>query len=105
SQALDTISLYFLSTANLVSSKDFSLNVTSTFTYETLKAGTPLVIISKRKKAKNAIENIKEVSVNFLNLAKIKIYLGWADYRKSDFLDPIFKYFNTEFKGFYKKDL
>ncbi|MCW1545185.1 class I SAM-dependent methyltransferase, partial [Campylobacter jejuni] len=30
---------------------------------------------------------------------------GWADYRKSDFLDPIFKYFNTKFKGFYKKDL
>lgn len=43
--------------------------------------------------------------VNFLNLASHKIYLGWADYRKSDFLDPIFKYFNTEFKGFYKKDL
>ncbi|HDZ5026212.1 TPA: class I SAM-dependent methyltransferase [Campylobacter jejuni] len=42
---------------------------------------------------------------NFLNLAKIKIYLGWADYRKSDFLDPIFKHFNTEFKGFYKQDL
>jgi hypothetical protein len=37
----------------------------------TLKAGTPLVIISKRKKAKNAIENIKEVSVNFLNLAAL----------------------------------
>ncbi|EDO8527484.1 methyltransferase domain-containing protein [Campylobacter jejuni] len=43
--------------------------------------------------------------INFLNLAKIKIYLGWADYRKSDFLDPIFKHFNTEFKGFYKQDL
>lgn len=41
----------------------------------------------------------------FLNLASQKIYLGWADYRKSDFLDPIFKHFNTEFKGFYKKDL
>lgn len=42
---------------------------------------------------------------HFLNLAKVKIYLGWADYRKSDFLDPIFKHFNTEFKGFYKQDL
>ena len=42
--------------------------------------------------------------VNFLNLASHKIYLGWADYRKSDFLDPIFKYFKTEFKGFYKID-
>ncbi|MBZ7954245.1 class I SAM-dependent methyltransferase [Campylobacter sp. W0018] len=41
----------------------------------------------------------------FLNLASQRIYLGWADYRKSDFLDPIFKHFNTEFKGFYKKDL
>ncbi|MEE6530774.1 hypothetical protein VWM68_10805, partial [Campylobacter coli] len=30
---------------------------------------------------------------------------GWADYRKSDFLDPIFKHFNTEFKGIYKQDL
>ncbi len=51
-----------------------------------------------------ALQNEKDYT-NFLNLAKIKIYLGWADYRKSDFLDPIFKYFNTEFKGFYKKDL
>lgn len=25
--------------------------------------------------------------------------------RKSDFLDPIFKHFNTEFKGIYKQDL
>ncbi|MGH2268102.1 class I SAM-dependent methyltransferase [Campylobacter taeniopygiae] len=41
----------------------------------------------------------------FLNLASQRIYLGWADYRKSDFLDPIFKHFDTEFKGFYKKDL
>ncbi|MBZ7939331.1 class I SAM-dependent methyltransferase [Campylobacter sp. W0014] len=41
----------------------------------------------------------------FLNLASQRIYLGWADYRKSDFLDPIFNHFNTEFKGFYKKDL
>ncbi|TKX33701.1 class I SAM-dependent methyltransferase [Campylobacter taeniopygiae] len=41
----------------------------------------------------------------FLNLASQRIYLGWADYRKSDFLDPIFKHFNTEFKGCYKKDL
>lgn len=41
----------------------------------------------------------------FKDLAKVKIYLGWADYRKSDFLDPIFKHFNTEFKGFYKQDL
>ncbi|EAI8124035.1 class I SAM-dependent methyltransferase, partial [Campylobacter jejuni] len=47
-----------------------------------------------------ALQNEKDYT-NFLNLAKIKIYLGWADYRKSDFLDPIFKYFNTEFKGFY----
>ncbi|MBK1972712.1 class I SAM-dependent methyltransferase [Campylobacter sp. TTU-622] len=42
---------------------------------------------------------------NFISLAPLRIYLGWADYRKSDFLDPIFKHFNTEFKGFYKKDL
>ena len=41
----------------------------------------------------------------FLNLASQRIYLGWADYRKSDFLDPIFKHFNTEFKGFNKQDL
>ncbi|AXP08896.1 class I SAM-dependent methyltransferase [Campylobacter hepaticus] len=42
---------------------------------------------------------------NFLNLAKIKIYIAWADYRKSNFLDPIFKHFNTQFKGFYEQDL
>lgn len=42
---------------------------------------------------------------NFMTLAPLRIYLGWADYRKSDFLDPIFRHFNTEFKGFYKKDL
>ncbi|ELP0365819.1 class I SAM-dependent methyltransferase [Campylobacter upsaliensis] len=41
---------------------------------------------------------------HFLNLAQKKIYLAWADLRKSDFLDPIFKHFNTEFKGFYKQD-
>ncbi|EAK0964612.1 class I SAM-dependent methyltransferase [Campylobacter upsaliensis] len=41
---------------------------------------------------------------HFLNLAQKKIYLAWADLRKSDFLDPIFKHFNTEFKGFYKED-
>ncbi|HEC1573976.1 TPA: class I SAM-dependent methyltransferase [Campylobacter upsaliensis] len=40
----------------------------------------------------------------FLNLAQKKIYLAWADLRKSDFLDPIFKHFKTEFKGFYKQD-
>lgn len=51
-----------------------------------------------------ALQNEKDYT-NFLNLAKIKIYLGWADYRKSDFLDPIFKHFNTEFKGIYKQDL
>ncbi|MBM0636427.1 methyltransferase domain-containing protein [Campylobacter hepaticus] len=41
----------------------------------------------------------------FLNLAQTKIYLAWTDRRKSDFLDPIFKHFNTQFQGFYKKDL
>ncbi|MCR2099495.1 class I SAM-dependent methyltransferase [Campylobacter upsaliensis] len=41
---------------------------------------------------------------HFLNLAQKKIYLAWADLRKSDFLNPIFKHFNTEFKGFYKED-
>ncbi|WP_270982929.1 class I SAM-dependent methyltransferase [Campylobacter upsaliensis] len=41
---------------------------------------------------------------HFLNLAQKKIYLAWADLRKSDFLDPIFKHFKTEFKGFYKED-
>ena len=41
---------------------------------------------------------------HFLNLAQKKIYLAWADLRKSDFLDPIFKHFKTEFKGFYKQD-
>ncbi|MFQ6342838.1 class I SAM-dependent methyltransferase [Campylobacter sp. VTCC 70190] len=51
-----------------------------------------------------ALEDTKAYE-DFLNLAKIKIYLAWADYRKSDFLDPIFKHFNTEFKGFYKQDL
>ena len=40
----------------------------------------------------------------FFNLAQDKIYIAWADYRKSDFLDPIFTHFNTEFKGFYKQD-
>ncbi|CDG56428.1 FIG00471707: hypothetical protein [Campylobacter coli 76339] len=43
--------------------------------------------------------------LNFIQLAKFRIYLGWADYRKSDFLDPIFKHFDTEFKGIYKQDL
>lgn len=47
----------------------------------------------------------KKDYLNFMRLAKIRIYLGWADYRKSDFLDPIFKHFNTEFKGIYKQDL
>ncbi len=42
---------------------------------------------------------------HFMNLADVKIYLGWADYRKSDFLDPIFEHFKTEFKGFHKQDL
>ena len=51
-----------------------------------------------------ALKDAKDYE-DFLNLAPVKIYLGWADYRKSDFLDPIFKHFNTEFKGFYKKDL
>jgi len=51
-----------------------------------------------------ALEDTKAYE-DFLNLAKIKIYLAWADYRKSDFLDPIFQHFNTEFKGFYKQDL
>ncbi|ARE79879.1 class I SAM-dependent methyltransferase [Campylobacter helveticus] len=50
-----------------------------------------------------ALQNEKDYE-DFLNLAKVKIYLGWADYRKSDFLDPIFKHFKTEFKGFYKED-
>lgn len=43
--------------------------------------------------------------LNFIRLAKFRIYLGWADYRKSDFLDPIFKHFDTEFEGIYKQDL
>ncbi len=47
----------------------------------------------------------KKDYLNFIQLAKFRIYLGWADYRKSDFLDPIFKHFNTEFKGVYKQDL
>ncbi|ELN3700932.1 class I SAM-dependent methyltransferase [Campylobacter coli] len=47
----------------------------------------------------------KKDYLNFMRFAKIRIYLGWADYRKSDFLDPIFKHFNTEFKGIYKQDL
>lgn len=51
-----------------------------------------------------ALEDTKAYE-DFLNLAKIKIYLAWADYRKSNFLDPIFQHFNTEFKGFYKQDL
>ncbi|MCW1360477.1 class I SAM-dependent methyltransferase [Campylobacter jejuni] len=51
-----------------------------------------------------ALQNEKDYKF-FKDLAKVKIYLGWADYRKSDFLDPIFKHFNTEFKGFYKQDL
>ncbi len=51
-----------------------------------------------------ALQNEKDYNF-FKDLAKVKIYLGWADYRKSDFLDPIFKHFNTEFKGFYKQDL
>lgn len=41
----------------------------------------------------------------FLTLAQVKIYLAWADRRKSDFLDHIFKHFNTQFQGFYKQDL
>lgn len=51
-----------------------------------------------------ALRNEKDY-ISFINLAKVKIYLGWAEYRKSDFLDPIFKHFNTEFKGIYKQDL
>ncbi|MBF7049435.1 class I SAM-dependent methyltransferase [Campylobacter volucris] len=40
----------------------------------------------------------------FLNLASKRVYLGWAEKRKSTLLDPIFEHFKTEFKGFYKKD-
>ncbi|MBX9195086.1 class I SAM-dependent methyltransferase, partial [Campylobacter jejuni] len=51
-----------------------------------------------------ALQNEKDYKA-FLNLASKKVYLGWASRRKSSFLDPIFEHFNTEFKGFYKKDL
>ncbi|TQR32461.1 class I SAM-dependent methyltransferase [Campylobacter sp. MIT 99-7217] len=32
----------------------------------------------------------------FISLADIKIYLGWAKFRQSDFLAPIFKHFNVK---------
>ncbi|EAK6286943.1 class I SAM-dependent methyltransferase [Campylobacter lari] len=51
-----------------------------------------------------ALQNEKDYQV-FLNLASKKVYLGWASRRKSSFLDPIFEYFNTHFKGFYENDL
>lgn len=51
-----------------------------------------------------ALQNIKDYE-NFIHLADVRIYLGWAEARKSDLLDPILKHFNTEFKGFYKQDL
>ncbi|EHZ4885423.1 class I SAM-dependent methyltransferase [Campylobacter lari] len=51
-----------------------------------------------------ALQNEKDYKA-FLSLASKKVYLGWASRRKSSFLDPIFEYFNTHFKGFYEEDL
>lgn len=50
-----------------------------------------------------ALKNEEDFKV-FLNLAPKRVYLGWAEKRKSTLLDPIFEHFKTEFKGFYKKD-
>ena len=41
----------------------------------------------------------------FLNLAPLKIYIGWQNYRKSDFLSPIFKHFNAKEKNFNGNDI
>ncbi|EGK8007107.1 class I SAM-dependent methyltransferase [Campylobacter lari] len=51
-----------------------------------------------------ALQNEKDYKA-FLNLASKKVYLGWASRRKSSFLDPVFEYFSTHFKGFYEEDL
>ncbi|EDP6837070.1 class I SAM-dependent methyltransferase [Campylobacter lari] len=51
-----------------------------------------------------ALQNEKDYKA-FLNLAYKKVYLGWASRRKSSFLDPVFEYFSTHFKGFYEEDL
>lgn len=41
----------------------------------------------------------------FLNLASLRIYLGWQEYRQSDFLTPIFKVFNAKQKCFNDDDM
>lgn len=51
-----------------------------------------------------ALQNEKDYKA-FLSLASKKVYLGWASRRKSSFLDPVFEYFSTHFKGFYEEDL
>ena len=51
-----------------------------------------------------ALQSEKDYEI-FINLAKTRIYLGWAKYRKSDFLEPIFKHFKAETKSLYKKDI
>jgi len=50
-----------------------------------------------------ALVNQKDYE-NFIKLAKTKIYLGFIS-RKSNFLEPIFRHFNAEFKSFEKEDL
>lgn len=41
----------------------------------------------------------------FLELASIRVYLGWQEYRQSDFLAPLFKAFNAKQKCFNELDL
>lgn len=41
----------------------------------------------------------------FLKLAPLRVYVGWEEYRQSDFLIPIFKAFNAKSKYFDDNDM
>ena len=49
--------------------------------------------------------NKKEDYEAFLNLASCRIYLGWQEYRQSDFLEPIFKALGARQKCFNDDDI
>ena len=49
--------------------------------------------------------NKKEDYEAFLNLAPCRIYLGWQEYRQSDFLEPIFKALGARQKCFNDDDI
>ena len=52
-----------------------------------------------------AVLNSKKDYEAFMNLAPLRIYLGWQEFRQSDFLEPIFKHFDIKNKTKHEEDI